>query len=510
MIYKAKKWYIYLRLYMLAAMAIGCFVLDVGLFEIPRITGAALFNVGVDLLGLFVCVALYFGCIDERKIDAAGSAYWLMALIFQIGLSFCNNTLCWCIAGVAKFRTLYLILNEVTKIYDFALVMLFYNYVRRTLDFTGPLAEWLDKYIFVLIAPFAILVVANTFVPINFMVDEQGVFHTLPLYRLVDLYMVIIAPMAIILLLRCSASRRQKMAAFSFILTPIIHYILTRGAHGYATQYGSTLFAVTQIYGILFSDQNKKLATTQADLATAWKIQDSMLPNDFPAFPERGEFEIFALMDPAREVGGDFYDFFLVDDDHLGIVMADVSGKGIPGAMFMMVSKIILKSRAMMGMSPAEALSETNEAICANNKEDMFVTIWFGVLEIPTGKITASNAGHEYPVFKKHDGDYELIKDKHGLVIGAYDTSVYSEYEMQMEPGDKLFLYTDGVPESTNSALKQYGTDRLVAALNEVKDGDPALTLQHVMVSIDAFVKEAEQFDDVTMLCLQYNGKKED
>ncbi len=249
----------------------------------------------------------------------------------------------------------------------------------------------------------------------------------------------------------------------------------------------------------------KERISTELSLAT--KIQAAMMPHIFPAFPERSEFDIYASMDPAKEVGGDFYDFFLVDEDHLCMVIADVSGKGIPAALFMMASKIILQSCAMLGQSPADILAKTNEAICSNNQEEMFVTVWLGILEISTGKLTAANAGHEYPVLKKASGSFELLKDKHGLVIGAMDGMRYKEYELQMEPGAKLFVYTDGVPEATNGDKELFGVERMLTALNGSPDTGPKKILENVRSAVDDFVKDAEQFDDITMLCMEYKGK---
>ena len=242
------------------------------------------------------------------------------------------------------------------------------------------------------------------------------------------------------------------------------------------------------------------------ELTLAKRIQADMLPHVFPPFPERQEFDLYAAMAPAREVGGDFYDYFLVDDDHLGMVMADVSGKGVPAALFMMASKILLQNNAMLGKPPAEILTEVNAAICANNREEMFVTVWLGVLEISTGKLTAANAGHEYPALMRAGGDFELYRDKHGFVIGGMEGIRYSQYELQVNPGDRLFLYTDGVPEATNRDNELFGTDRMVAALNEAKDGSPQEVLESVRKAADGFVQDAEQFDDMTMLCLAYRG----
>ena len=243
-----------------------------------------------------------------------------------------------------------------------------------------------------------------------------------------------------------------------------------------------------------------------AELTLANQIQESMLPHIVPAFPDRKDFDVIGRMDPAKEVGGDFYDYFLIDNDHLGIVIADVSGKGVPAALFMMASKIILQSVAMLGGSPAEILTKTNEAICSNNEAQMFVTVWVGILELSTGKLTCSNAGHEYPVFKRPDGDFELLKDKHGFVLGGMEGARYTEYEVQLEPGSKLFVYTDGVPEATNAENELFGTDRMLTALNEGKADSPIDILKDIRTAVDGFVKDAEQFDDMTMVCLEYKG----
>ena len=248
----------------------------------------------------------------------------------------------------------------------------------------------------------------------------------------------------------------------------------------------------------------KERISTELSLAT--RIQADMLPNVFPAFPDRPEFDIYASMNPAKEVGGDFYDFFLVDHDHLALVMADVSGKGVPAALFMMASKIMLQNIALTGASPREILETTNNRICRNNKQEMFVTVWLGILDLRTGELKAANAGHEYPVVTRTGGQFELLKDKHGFVIGGMEGVRYKEYELRMEPGEELFLYTDGVPEATNAQNELYGTDRMMAVLNSSPGLEPKKVLETVKKDVDCFVGDAPQFDDLTMLCLRYNG----
>ena len=246
-----------------------------------------------------------------------------------------------------------------------------------------------------------------------------------------------------------------------------------------------------------------------AELDVARHIQASMLPCIFPAFPERQEFDIFASMTPAKEVGGDFYDFFLVDEDHLVMVIADVSGKGVPAAMFMMISKTLIKSAAQSGLSPNAILEKVNNQLCENNDAEMFVTVWLGILEISTGIMKCVNAGHEYPAIMRNNGNFELFKDKHGFVLAGMEGARYREYEVELKEGDRLFVYTDGVPEATDASNTLYGTDRMICALNNAKDSSCSQLLEALHRDVDAFVGEADQFDDLTMLCLEYKGKVE-
>lgn len=263
-----------------------------------------------------------------------------------------------------------------------------------------------------------------------------------------------------------------------------------------------------------YIDENTRITAEKQRLDTelrlATNIQAGMLPDKFPAFPERNDFDIYASMTPAKEVGGDFYDFFMIDENRLGIVMADVSGKGVPAALFMMHSKILLKSYTMMKQTPKAALEEVNRQICENNPEEMFVTVWLGVLDLRTGMFTAANAGHEKPAVKQADGHFELLKDKHGIMVGYMDGIRFKEYELQLTKGAKLFLYTDGVAEATDSNEKLFGTDRMIEALRTAEDKSPKEILAAVDAAVDKFVGEAPQFDDLTMLCIEYKGDPEE
>ena len=245
------------------------------------------------------------------------------------------------------------------------------------------------------------------------------------------------------------------------------------------------------------------------ELTLANRIQADMLPNIFPAFPERNEFDVYAAMTPAKEVGGDFYDFFLIDEDLLGLVIADVSGKGIPAALFMMASKILIKNFATSIKEPAKVLEAVNNQICANNREEMFITVWLGILNLKSGILKAANAGHEYPILKKADGKFELLKDKHGFVIGGMPNVRYKEYEIKMDPGSKLFVYTDGVVEATNSTNELFGAKRTIETLQKAQDYSPMKILEEVDHAVNAFVGDAPQFDDLTMMCVSYTGQEQ-
>ena len=245
-----------------------------------------------------------------------------------------------------------------------------------------------------------------------------------------------------------------------------------------------------------------------AELNIATQIQASMLPCIFPAFPERNEFDIYASMDPAKEVGGDFYDFFLIDEDHIALVMADVSGKGVPAALFMVIAKTLLRNTAQSGISPKEVLSQVNTQLCENNEAEMFVTVWLGVMQISTGHMVCANAGHEYPAIRRVGGQYELLHDKHGFVLAGMEGSRYREYEITLEKGDSLFVYTDGVPEATNAENELFGTDRMLEALNQNPDAASEEVIRQVQKAMEVFVKQAPQFDDITMLSMIYKGKE--
>ena len=244
----------------------------------------------------------------------------------------------------------------------------------------------------------------------------------------------------------------------------------------------------------------------KAELSVATKIQAEMLPS---TFPDRKEFDLYATMTPAKDVGGDFYDFFLIDDDHLALVIADVSGKGVPAALFMVNSKTRIQNQAVLGKSPSEILTTVNNQLAASNDSGYFVTVWIAIIDLKTGKGVAANAGHEHPVIRRANGAYETVVYKHSFVVGAMEGARFKEHEFELHPGDRLFVYTDGVPEATNAKEEQFGIDRMLASLNSHGKDTLQELLPDVKNDIDTFVGDAFQFDDLTMLGFDYYGPQE-
>ena len=243
-----------------------------------------------------------------------------------------------------------------------------------------------------------------------------------------------------------------------------------------------------------------------AELNVARKIQADALPNAFPAFPGRSDFDIYALMDPAKEVGGDFYDFFLVDETHLALVIGDVSDKGVPAALFMMTTKTLVKARTCRGGTPGEILRDVNDQLCEGNRSGMFVTVYLAILNLQTGECVSANAGHEHPALRRKDERFELVKYAHDPMLGLVPSLSYSDRAFRLSPGDTLLVYTDGVPEAKDAEGRMYGMSRMTDALNGARGGDAAGLLGELLADVRTFVGKSPQFDDITLLAVTYHG----
>ena len=371
----------------------------------------------------------------------------------------------------------------------------------------------------------ALLLIFSQFTGFCYSFDESNRYQRGSGY----IYMVLVSLLTIVLQIdviirsRKRFNRKTLVVLLLFSVVPILAAVVQVFLYGLSLiNFGLVamvvvlyVFTLTRLSEQMEAYRRDLLAMTvqqervNTELALATRIQTDMLPNIFPPFPDRPEIDIYASMNPAKEVGGDFYDFFFVDQNHLALVIADVSGKGIPAAMFMMMAKSMLQTQAAAGHSPREVLETVNRLICENNKEKMFITVWFGILDLDTGLLTAANAGHEYPILKTPGGDYEMVKDKHGFVLGGMKRMKYTEYTLTMAPGAKLFVYTDGVAEAMNSHRELFGIERTLQALNAAKDAPPDGVLRSVDEAVARFTAGAEQVDDLTMMCVEYCGKAE-
>lgn len=266
---------------------------------------------------------------------------------------------------------------------------------------------------------------------------------------------------------------------------------------------------LVEFWMIFYSiNQSAVAMKTAAELNVATSIQQSMLPCIFPAFPDRKEIDIYATMDPAKEVGGDFYDFFMVDENHVAIVVADVSGKGVPAALFMVIGKTLVKDHTQPGTDLGTVFSEVNNILCESNSEGMFITAFEGVLDLVTGEFNFVNAGHEIPFICRKGKNFEPYKIRAGFVLAGMEDMQYQGGSLTLEAGDKIFQYTDGVTEATNSGNELYGMQRLGSVLEKNSAKAPTEILPAVREDIDSFVGNAPQFDDITMLCMEYKGGK--
>lgn len=484
------------------------FVCTIVLLEIRHIANLEptfSFSIGAELCAMIVSIMLTLSILPSYKRQSGYIRIFVTLL--TIGCSCCFlDAFQMIVDGIPEL----IMLNKIVCIFIFAgetiFVFFFWLFVTYALKTEDKLTATLNLILSIAFLVFFLLPFANFFYPLYFNIDDAGVYaRNQSFWWMCRIYIVLVGVAVLLLVIFTKAPIKNKIIIIIFMFFPFLMVAIGGYKYGISLLYTSMLISLVMMYSFLYSDNEKILYSTNKELGLATNIQKHMLPSIFPAFPERREFDIYALMEPAKEVGGDFYDFFLIDETHLGLVMADVSDKGVPAALFMMASKIMVQNYALLGFSPKEVLSRVNQQICANNQNEMFVTIWLGVLDVKTGIITASNAGHEKPIIKKPNGEFEALNDKHGPIVGWFKNANYTEYQIQLEKGSKLFVYTDGVPESTNNNV-QFGMERTVETLNKYKDIPVQEICHKTLDELYSYMSGYNQFDDITMLCLEYRG----
>lgn len=457
--------------------------------------GERLYDCGIDVLGAFICAALYFGSMRQE----GGGAREFSALTALVSAGFLANGLMFFTGLALGQATLFFAFAMASKLLDLAMIYFFYRYVRTTLDFKGKLAGWADKGIPILMAVQTLVTLSNIFYPLTFWVDAGAGYHATDASLAEDVYLLAASLVTTILVVRSKSPRNQKAAALTFIFLPLFNYLTTPGEFGNASNYGMILMSLVVMYCIIFNEKSEKLVSTQTELDTAAEIQASMVPSTPPAGQA---FELQASMNTAKEVGGDFYDCFMIDSDRLCIAIADVSGKGMPAALFMMRGTTVIKDHALIRNSTSEILTAVNARLCENNDEEMFITAWIGILDTRTMTLQYTNAGHNYPVLLRKGRPSEPVAETHGLFLAGLDFTEYGQSELKLEPGDRLFLYTDGVTEAHDPTNAQYGEDRLNEVLEGTRQSPGSQVLDSVLDDIKDFSRGAPQFDDITMVVL--------
>lgn len=466
-------------------------------------------NISVDIFGMITGYVIFVTClIDVAKTGVNYKIYMYLLNVVFLGLF--TDAGAWMADGIPSLRILNIIDNTLYYMCTPTAACFFYMYITKQLKMSKESLRTRQKYLNAGLIVTVGVILLNIPFGFLFTVGADGVYHREALSPICNIYgyLTMIAALILIYRERKQLERYKIVTLLLYALLPIVVSIFTTMVYGLSIGYPVTMCIMLLMYCIINVSQGRAQAANSRDMEVAAAIQNGVMPRKFPPFPDRKEFDIYAYMDPAKEVGGDFYDFFLIDEDHIGVVIADVSGKGVPAALFMMVTKALIKTTCVQGGdSPGEALFKVNNQLLNSAGElSMFVTVWLAKIEISTGKGISVNAGHEHPAMLRHGGEFELIEYLHSPAVCVIPDMVFEEREFRLNEGDMLFVYTDGVPEAVNHKRKQFDTGRMLEALNKGKWETPKDTIESVKQSLEDFVEDAEQFDDITMLCFEYRG----
>ncbi|SNU04465.1 Stage II sporulation protein E (SpoIIE) [Lachnospiraceae bacterium] len=461
------------------------------------------FSCGMEVFGIAICTVVYYSFMQNRETYGFETDVF-STLLITAALNLFLDEWSWLVQGVATARTANMISNVLLYVNTYTMGLMFWVYACRMLDLRTKLIKYSTNLFIIMYFPAALICILNIWFPIYFSIDEAGEYRRAAGYIYRNWYYIIIIPALIQLAIKAKASWRTKILLGSFLILPLIAEIISLFKFGMSTKPTASMFAIMLNCIILIAKREREIVKTQGGLEIASQLQESVLPKDPSALQGKKNYEIFASMTPAQEVGGDFYDYFMIDDSHLAILVADVSDKGVGAAFFMMIAKVLIKSRAELGGSPSEIISYVDDRITKTSNSGMFVTVWFGIIDLDTGHVDACNAGHDYPAILMETGGFTVEKNVHGSPIAFLPGMPYPEYSFDMKPGHRLFLYTDGLVEAKRHDSSRFGTDRMLEVLNANKSADNESLIRIMREEIDKFADGEPQFDDITMLSFSF------
>ena len=493
--------------FFLFVLILGIYIFDSGR-SASDLPSFSIINISADLCSMALGYVLFICSVVDRSHNEDNLNTYLLLLFTCYCTAFLDEV-CWLVDGKISKMAMNMVANTFYFMGAPILAFLFWRYVVSYLDVENIHIKRVNLF---LAGGLIISILVRGLNPLYgyyFNIKPDGFYQRGEYYLISNLYPY--STMVLTLILVFIARKRFKMyqivILYLYAFFPLAVGVLTVFTYGLSLSSPVIMLVLLLMYCILNVIQSRDRSIYDSELQMANAIQEGMLPHTFPPYPERTEFDLFASMNPAKDVGGDFYDFYMPDDDHLVVTIADVSGKGIPAALMMMVTKTLLKNRCLSDFRDcANILASVNNQFCENNELDMFVTVWIGVLTLPTGKLRYAEAGHEYPAIMRSGKKFELIKDRHSPPLGCMKGIKYTEKTTVLNPGDILYVYTDGVTEANNSRHEMFGEKRMLKALDNASGADMMTLSKSIVDSITKFIDGSEQFDDITMLGLKYNG----
>ena len=486
-------------------------VIFLALRGIGNLKPVYLINISVDIFGMIMGYVLFVCCIIDVQKTGSNLRFFLYLLnVVYFGLF--TDACAWMVNLIPKLRILNILDNTLYYMCGPIAACFFWLYTMTYLKLDKKIIKILGRVIQIGLLINLAVIAVNAFAGFYFTVDAQGVYQRSAYYMISTIYgfFTMLAALIAIFLERRQLETYQTVTLFMYALAPIALSVLTAAVYGLSISYGVIMVVLLLMYCLLNVSQGREKAAADRDLKVAAAIQKHILPNTFPYLPERTEFDLHASMTPAKDIGGDFYDFFMTDDDHLALIIADVSGKGLPAGLFMMMARTLVRNRALFSPDndPGAILHDVNNLMCEGNDIGLFVTVWLGILTLSDGRLVYANAGHEYPAICKRGGSFEILKERHSPPLAAMEDMVFGGGVIELEKGDTVYVYTDGVTEALDEENRFFDIKGMLDALNIDPSRTPGELDETVGAEIKAFTKGAAQFDDITMLCIRYFGKE--